>query len=221
MITSLAVAILFILPNLSVDDIVARMMTHNTVQDQALLGFRAERKFFAENIRFKLDSTMVVETVFRKPDLMQSSIVSHGGSDLIKDRVFDEILKAEGETHKKEDKQQVDIIPRNYDFGLIDSEDCDGRPCYRLSISPKRKDRYSIRGEIWIDAEDFAIVHIHGVPAKKPSMWTLKTEIDKRYRKIEGIWVTDRLDSTSDIFVAGHSTLSIEYRYQSVETDRH
>jgi hypothetical protein len=73
-------------------------------------------------------------------------------------------------------------------------------------------------GEIWVDAEDYSIVRIHGSPAKKPSMWTLKTEIDRRYKKIDGIWLPERLDSSSNILIAGHSVLSIEYMYDSVQT---
>jgi hypothetical protein len=201
-----------------VSEIVERMMAHNERQNQALIEFRAQRKFFASNIRFKMDSTMVVQTVFRQPDSMESSIVSQNGSELIKARVFDEILKSEGETSKKEDKQQVDITPRNYNFSLVAQETCDGRSCYRLRIFPKHKDKYSLQGDAWIDAEDYAIVRLHGAPAKKPSFWTLKTEIDKHYRKIDGMWLADQLKSTSDIFIAGHSTLSIEYVYQEVLT---
>jgi hypothetical protein len=200
-------------------EIVERMMQHNEQQDQALLAYRTQRKFFAANARFKLDSTMIVQTVFRKPDSMESSIVSHMGSELIKSHVFDEILKAEGETHKQRDKQQVDITPKNYDFTVAAEDSCDGRPCYRVNISPKRKDKYSLNGEVWIDAEDFAIVRVHGAPAKRPSLFTLKTEIDKRYRKIDGIWLTDRLDSSSEILIGGHSTLSIEYMYETVQTE--
>src|SRR2546430_16018261 len=88
-------------------EIVERMMAHNEQQDRLLLGYRTQRKFFAANARFKLDSTMIVQTVFKKPDSMESSVMSVVGSDLIKSHVFDEILKAEGETHKKDDKQQV------------------------------------------------------------------------------------------------------------------
>jgi hypothetical protein len=202
----------------SVSEIVDRMMAHNEQQDRALLEFQMRRKFFAANTRFKIDSTMVVETEFRRPDTMKSSIVSQAGSDLIKQRVFDEILKTEAETHKKEDKQQIDITPGNYNFGFVDREMCDDRPCYRLSISPKRKDKYSLLGDAWIDAEDYAIVRLHGEPAKKPSFWTLSTEIDKRYRKVDGMWLSDRIDSTSNIFVAGRSTLTIEYAYLNVLT---
>jgi hypothetical protein len=51
----------------SVSEIVQRMLTHNEHQNQALLEFEAQRKFFAVNMRFKMDSTMVVQTVFPRP----------------------------------------------------------------------------------------------------------------------------------------------------------
>src|ERR1700733_8989393 len=103
----------------TIEEIVQRMMAHNEQQDRALLGYSTQRRFFAANLRFKVDSTMIVHTEFRKPDSMDSKIVSQEGLGLIKSQVFDEILKAEGETHKKQDKLQVDITPRNYDFAEV------------------------------------------------------------------------------------------------------
>jgi hypothetical protein len=203
----------------SAQDIIDRMMARNAWQDQMLMEFSALRKFYAANVRFKTDSTMYVQTVFRRPDQVQSTVKSHEGSAFIRSRVFDKILEAENETRTKKDKQQVDIIPANYEFALVGPEDCEGRSCYRMRISPKRRDKYSLDGEVWIDAQDYSIVRMHGVPAKRPSIWTLKTEIDRRYRKVAGIWLPERMDSSSEIVVAGHSVLSIEYTYDSVKTE--
>ena len=195
------------------------MMARNAWQEQMLLEFSASRRFYAANVRFKLDSTLYVQTVFHRPDRVQSTVKSQEGSGFIRSRVFDKILEAENETHAKKDKQQVDIIPANYDFTFEGADDCDGRSCYRMRIVPKRKDKYSLDGEVWIDAQDYSIVRMHGVPARRPSIWTLKTEIDRRYMKVAGIWLPQRMDSTSDIVVAGHSVLSIEYKYDLVKTE--
>jgi hypothetical protein len=204
----------------SVEDILARMTVRNQWQDQALLEFRAQRRFYAANTRFKTDSTMDVQTVFRRPDQLESTVTRHEGSKFIRSRVFDKILEAEGETRAKKDKQQVDITPANYNFALENKEDCDGRECFRLKISPKRRDKYSLDGQIWVDAEDYSIVRMHGSPAKRPSIWTLKTEIDRRYRKVDGIWLPARMDSSSNIMIAGPSVLSIVYTYDSVQTEQ-
>jgi MucB/RseB family protein len=202
----------------TVDEILRRMMARNEWQDRALLEFRAQRRFYAMNARFNTDSTMYVQTVFHHPDQVQSTVTKHEGSKIIRSRVFDKILEAESETHSKKDKQQVDIIPANYDFTLQGQENCAGRSCFHMKIAPKRRDKYSLDGDIWVDGEDYSIVRIHGAPAKRPSIWTLKTEIDRRYKKIDGVWLPERLDSSSNIMIAGHSVLSIEYNYDSVET---
>ena len=130
------------------------------------------------------------------------------------------VLKAENETHSKLAKQQVDIVPANYSFSYIGQELCDDRKCYRLGITPRRREKYLIQGQIWIDAEDWSIVRIQGSPAKRPSFWTRQTQIDRRYKRIDGMWLNDSLESTSDILIAGRSTLKIQYLYEAIETDR-
>ncbi len=204
----------------SLQEILDRMMNRNAWQDRALLEFTSSSKFPSTNSRFKAESTTNVRIAFRTPDELQSTVATSEGSNLIRSRVFDKILEAENETRAKKDKQQVDIIPANYNFSLLGAEDCNGRSCYRMGISPRRRDKYALDGEVWIDSEDYSIVRIHGAPAKRPSLWTLKTEIDRRYKKVEGIWLPERLDSSSNIMIAGHSVLSIEYTYNSVQTQK-
>jgi len=87
-------------------------------------------------------------------------------------------------------------------------------------ITPRRREQYLIQGQIWIDAEDWSIVRIQGSPAKRPSFWTRQTQIDRRYKRIEGMWLNDSMESTSDILIAGRSTLKIQYLYEAIETDR-
>jgi len=201
-------------------EILTRMLDRNDWQDKSLLEYRANRKFYAFNSRFKTDSTMYVQTVFQRPDRLESTVTLHEGSHLIRSRVFDKILEAETETYARKNKQHVDIIPENYIFFLLGSELCDSGPCYRLKISPRRRDKYSLDGEIWVDHEDYSIVRIHGFPAKHPSIWTQRTEVDRRYKKVDGIWLPARVDSSSDVRIGGWSTLSIEYNYESVRTQQ-
>jgi len=204
----------------SVDQILDRMKIHNEWQGRYLIEYRAQRTFHAANLRFEEDATLEVRTTFRRPDTIESQVLRAEGSRLIRERVFDNVLKAENETHSKLAKQQVDIVPANYSFSYIGQELCDGRKCYRLGITPKRREQYLIQGLIWIDAEDWSIVRIQGSLAKRPSFWTRQTQIDRRYKRIGGMWLNDSLESTSDILIAGRSTLKIQYLYEAIETDR-
>jgi len=106
-----------------------------------------------------------------------------------------------------------------HSFSHLGREDCSGRKCYRLDITPLRKDKYLIKGQIWIDAEDWSIVRVQGLPTKRPSFWARQTVIDHRYKRIDGIWLDDSMESTSDILIAGRSTLKIQYSYESIQTD--
>ena len=203
----------------SVDEILNRMKAHDEWQRLYLIEYRAERKFHAANLRFKEDATLEVRTTFRRPDTLESEVLRAAGSKLIRERVFDKILEAEKETRSSKAREQNNISSANYRFDYRGREDCDGRKCYRLGITPKRKDKYLIKGQIWIDAEDSGIVRIQGSPEKRPSFWTRQTQIDRRYKRVDAMWLNDSLESTSDILIAGRSTLKIQYSYEAIQTD--
>ena len=112
---------------------------------------------------------------------------------------------------------QADIIPKNYDFSFVAKEDCQGRPCWRLAIKPKRKDKFLIDGDIWLDSADYAVTHVHGIPSKHVSVWVSRVEIDRRLSRIEGVWLTNKIESASSIRLVGDVVLQIEYAYDSVK----
>jgi hypothetical protein len=201
-----------------IDTILQRMRAHDDWQQRHLLEYQVQRTFYAANPRFNLESTLEVRTIFRKPNSFGSEVLRSDGSKMIREKVFDKILEAEDEARTKESGRTA-ITADNYVFKLLAQEDCDGRTCYRLKITSKRKDRFNIDGEIWVDADEGAIARIHGAPAKRPSIWTLHTEIDRRYKRINGFWLFDTMESNSDIFVGGHSTLKVNHSYVSVVGD--
>jgi hypothetical protein len=203
----------------NVDEILNRMKAHDEWQRRYLIEYRAQRTFSATNLRFEEGATLEVTTTFRRPDTFESQVLRAEGSKFIRERVFDKILAAENEIQSTPAKQQIDIVPANYTFSYLGREDCAGRECYRLGIAPKRKEKYLIEGQIWIDAEDWGIVRIQGSPAKRPSFWARQTQIDRRYKRIDGMWLNDRLESISDVLIAGRSSLTIQYLYESIQID--
>src|SRR5215813_15657201 len=114
--------------------ILDRMRAHEEWQKRHLVEYQVHRKFYAANPRFKQESVLEVKTVFRQPGTLESEVVRSEGSQLIRTRVFDKILEAEKEANKT--KQEVSITPDNYNFTLIGNQDCNGRPCYNLQITP-------------------------------------------------------------------------------------
>jgi hypothetical protein len=197
--------------------ILDRLQAHEEWQKRHLVEYQVRRKFYATNPRFKQDSLLEVKTVFRRPGTLESQVVRSEGSQVIRARVFDKILEAEKQADQT--KQEVSITPANYNFAFIGTQDCNGRPCYNLRITPKNKSKYAVDGEIWVDAEDGAMVRLLGSPAHRPSLWTLSTRIEREYQRIDGVWLCVDMKSTSDIFIAGPSTLKVDYDYSDVETE--
>ncbi len=188
---------------LPLEQIVSRMVAHGQWQEQSLLGYKAMRRFHAANPRFGVASTMDVMTVFRQPESLESRVLKQEGPLLIRERVFDKILEAEKESIHKKDQIENGILPVNYNFGFVGFDQYEGRNCYHLTISPKRKSRNLLNGSVWIDAEDFAVARIQGSPSKRLNFWTLKTEIDRQYERVGKYWLTKKIVSSSDLFLAG------------------
>jgi len=76
---------------------------------------------------------------------------------------------------------------------------------------PKTKNKFLIKGHIWIDSEDFAIVRLVGSPAKNPSFWTRNIKIERQYRKYGQFWLPRINSSRSRILIFGSSELMIDY----------
>ncbi len=72
------------------------------------------------------------------------------------------------------------------------SESKDGRNCYVLEVTPKRKNKYLYNGKIWVDAKDFAVTHVEARPAVNPSFWISGTDIEHRYEKVGDFWLPQK-----------------------------
>jgi len=196
-----------------VDELLSRMMAHRRWQDSVLREYQAHRLFFATNNRFNIDSTLEVDTIFRSPGSMQSKVLRQDGSAFIREHVFLKILAAESDLSTG---TQADVIPENYKFTLVGADACEGRPCWRLALKPRRNEKFLLDGDVWLDAEDYGVARIHGFPSKRVSIWISKAEVDWHFRRINGIWLTDKIESSSDVRLFGNVLMKIHYDYNNV-----
>jgi hypothetical protein len=86
-----------------------------------------------------------------------------------------------------------------------------GHPVYVMTIVPKTPNKYLMRGRIWVDAYEYAIVRIEGRPAKSPSFWIKSVQFVHNYEKSGSFWlpVSDRSETEARIF--GSTEVTIEY----------
>ena len=101
--------------------------------------------------------------------------------------------------------------PKTTNFRLIGMEDSDGRSNYVLEIDPKKPSKFSIRGRIWVDAQDFAIARIEGQPAKNPSFWIRSVKVEQRYGRTGQFWLPALNHSVAQARIFGPTEVVIEY----------
>ena len=130
------------------------------------------------------------------------------------------MIEAEHQATAKGEHEQTRILPQNYDFRLIGQEAVEGRRAYVLEISPKTKSQFSVRGRIWVDAEDFAITRLEGSPAKNPSFWIHSVKVVHRYERVGKFWLPVSDQSRAIARVFGETDVAIEYFDYHINEER-
>ena len=148
-------------------------------------------------------SEVMAQINFVPPDVKTYKIQVQGNSR--GEKIVRELLDRETESAKKGPGSEISRM--NYDFVFLRQENF-GDPEYVLRIVPKRKDKYLLRGQIWVDASTLHIRRIEGVPAKSPSFWIKDIHITLQYAELGGMWVPVSFDAIATVRLLGQFTLA-------------
>jgi hypothetical protein len=200
-------------PLLSTDVIVQRLIAANAQRSQALRGYRGTRAYHLEyhGLFGSHDAAMQVEAIYTAPDRKDFKVLSQSGSKLLVNRVLLKLLSSEQEAQKEQNRRELEISPKNYDFALAGTEHTPSGDFYVLEVSPKGRSKYLYRGKLWVDARDFAAARMQGEPARNPSFWVSHTRIEYRWAKIGGFWLPIHNESVTQVRMGGKAVLTIDY----------
>jgi hypothetical protein len=201
-------------PPLTADEVVSRLVERNREREEALRTFRGTRVYSLKYTGFfgTHSAEMTVSVNYSSPDNKEFTIVSQSGSKFIVDHVLKGLLDGEKEAANPNNKQHTALNTSNYKFTLAGYETSQETPQYVLDVKPKKDSRFVYRGKIWVDGRDFAVTRIQAEPAKSPSFWVKKSEVNHRYEKVEEFWLPAENKTESWIRLGGHAVLSIEYQ---------
>jgi hypothetical protein len=172
--------------------------------------FTAMRRLEAKNPQFNATAWMEIRTEADAAGF-RYEIVGEGGSDYIRSKVFMPALETEQKMWGGANRGALTLD--NYTFAEPMS---DPEGLVSVGVKPKRKDVLLVNGVILLRPEDSDLVRVQGVLSKTPSFWTRRVEIVREYARIAGVRLPVRLESTAHILVAGKSTMTMTYEYQSV-----
>ncbi|MGD1095678.1 MAG: outer membrane lipoprotein-sorting protein [Bryobacteraceae bacterium] len=203
--------------SMSAEEVVRQLVEMDQGRASALGRYVSERRYVAENRKFSKRAEVTVRESYVPPDQKELSVTSETGSTVVRRRVIAKLIEAELDAVRDANRDQTHVTPENYTFQLAGTEQVDGYSCFVLEVNPKIPKKYLMRGRIWVDTSDFAIVRMEGSPAKNPSVWTREVHFIRRYEKHGPFWLPASLESESKIVIAGTSTLKIEYSDYRIE----
>lgn len=198
-------------PSLAAPEILERMMQADKDRLNALAGYSGERRYRFENKKSNKQAEVTVRMACGSDGVKTFEVVSENGSGFVRNHIIRKMIEAEEEASQKGERKESKIIPENYEFHLVGTEPLDGRDSYVLEITPKQPTRFSIRGRIWVDAEDFAIARVEGQPGKSPSMWIRSVHIEQTYGRNGRFWLPSRNHSVAQARIFGETEVVIEY----------
>jgi outer membrane lipoprotein-sorting protein len=199
--------------NITAKEIVARMAENNRKRQEELQSYTGRREYHLLYTGFagRREADLVVQVKYEAPDIKDFTVISQSGSHWMVNRVLKKLLETEKEAADERSQASTALTDDNYHFELLGREDIDGRPSYVLQVEPKTVNKLLYRGKIWVDAADFALSKIEGEPARRPSIWISKLVVHHTYQKIGEFWLPAQNESTTDVRLGGHATLSIHY----------
>jgi len=197
--------------SLTADQIVERMTERNRERSERLQHVTSIRHYHLEYHGFPGDraASMEVEAQFDAPGSKSFRVLSQTGSKLLIDRVLKKLLESESDATKHQ--HNSDLTVANYKFELKGTEKNANASYYVLAVEPRAASKYLYRGQVWVDANDFAVARIDAQPAVNPSFMIRKTEIHHVYAKVGHFWFPQQNRTVSKIRMGGVATLAIDY----------
>lgn len=207
---------------LPVEQVVGNLAQKNAERAQALEGYVSRRRYQLEYSGFPGDrrAEIVVEAKYAAPTTKEFTIVSQTGSAVLINKVFKKLLEGEQEALEPENQERTALNLRNYEFCLLEYHQAGDLGVYVLGLNPRVKNKFLYRGKIWVDGKDFAVMRIEAEPAKNPSFWVRKSQIQHAYAKVGDFWLPAENHTISSVRLGGRAVLTIQYTDYTVVTAR-
>ena len=194
----------------SVQQVIAQMDERGQARSALLAQYACLRRYALTNLRFHKTAELSVRMTYTYPGHKTFEVLSERGLSIVRQRVLKKMLEAEEEASRDGIRESTQISPRNYDFRLTGVEMQQGRPAYVLEIAPKRVNKFLMRGRVWVDCEDFAIMRVEAAPAVTPSVFIHNIHVVQQYVKVGPVWLPLYNHSMSDSFFFGHTDVAID-----------
>jgi hypothetical protein len=203
---------------LSLEQILHQMDLHDQAMAGSLSGYTCLRRYALENHRFHKKAELSVRLTYTSPGHKKFEVLSEQGPSVLRQRVLHPMLEAEEEAGRDEVRPQTRIVAANYDFKLIGTAVQQNRQAYLLEVTPKTRNKFLVRGKVWVDAKDFGIIRVEAIPAQNPSVFIRNTRVIQQSTRFGEVWLPQFNHSNTDSLLFGHTEVTIDswdYKFAS------
>ena len=169
------------------------------------------RRYVLENDRMNKHAEMLVRVKGDADETKHFEVVSEEGWEAAQKHVLQRMLAKESEASSPEMRLKARLSPENYEFHMAKTALLGDRIAYVIDVVPRRRDERLFEGQIWIDAQDYALAKVEGKPAKNPSFWTTSVHFVHTYQKSGPFWFPASTESVTDVRIFGATSLTIHY----------
>jgi len=156
---------------------------------------------------------MTVKVTYKKNVGKTYDILSKSGSEIVLHFGLQPLLDNEKTVNLPGNVERSWFDSANYNMKLtsVSALQFDGRNCYVLAVTAKRKAPNMIDGELWVDAHDGNIVKLDGIASRNPSAFAGTTHMMRQYIEIEGFPMATRARAESSSALFGRTVVVIDY----------
>ncbi len=162
---------------------------------------------------------MLVKTTYRPEAGKDYQVLSHSGSSVVYKLLLQPALQTEHDINLPSKVGVSYLTSANYNMQLKSGEpmQVDGRLCWAVAVSPKRKAPNLIIGTIWVDVKDFTIVRLEGVTSKSATFVASPARVMRQYANVSGFaQATHARAQTDSLF--GKVVITIDYDGYQIQT---
>ena len=197
--------------NPTADQIMSIMFERDTQREMLQGGYSGRREYTFDNLKLNKHAEMLVNVTGDPDGTKHFEIVSEDGWHSAHKHVLHKMLESESDSSQPETRPKTRLVSDNYVFQMVEEGSLNGRPAYIIDVIPKRHDKYSFRGRIWVDAEDYALARVEGEPAKSLSFFIHSVHFVQEYHKSGLFWYPASISSVTEARIFGTTQVSIRY----------
>ena len=200
---SLPVVRLSATPEPAVDAAVDRFFARSA---PVLTSYRALRQLSATTRGGKMQATLTARTHLDPQQGFRYEIVEASGSSMIQKRVLVAALETERQVQVSGTGSRGALTFDNYEF--VQAGAGAEPSLVRVDLKARRRDTMLIDGAMFLAPDDFDLVRVEGILVKRPSFWTRKVSVVRRYGRVAGVRVPLVMESTAQVLIVGASSPS-------------